>query len=163
MHLHRFLWRDIQEEEISEYAITRVNIGDRPAGCIAQLAMRETAKLTKFAHLEEDCRVLEENSYVDDILTSHNNQERLNEIINRLEEILTAGGFALKPWVRSWQSERSEVGGPTQGPEESISQAKTRTPKPAKRQRQQVFRHRIIGRRVQAVHYGFHQLLSKEK
>ncbi len=146
VHLHRFLWKDTQEEEIGEYAITRVNIGDRPAGCIAQLAMRETAKLTKFAHLEEDCRVLE-NSYVDDILTSHNNQERLNEIINWLEEILTAGGFAHKPWVRSEQSERSEVGGPTQGPEESISQA----------------RHRIIGRRVQAVHYGFYQLLSKEK
>ncbi|KAI2666736.1 Pro-Pol polyprotein [Labeo rohita] len=27
-------------------------------------------------------------------------QERLNEIINGLEEILTAGGFALKPWLR---------------------------------------------------------------
>ncbi len=62
---------------------------------------------------------------MDDILISHNNQERLNEIINWLEQILTAGGFALKPWVRSGQSGRSEVGAPTQGPEESISQAKT--------------------------------------
>ncbi len=62
---------------------------------------------------------------MDDILTSHNNQERLNEIINGLDEILTAGGLALKPWVRSGQSGRSEVGAPTQGPEESISQAKT--------------------------------------
>lgn len=29
MHLHRFLWRDSPDEEIREYAITRVNIGDR--------------------------------------------------------------------------------------------------------------------------------------
>ncbi|KAJ8009691.1 hypothetical protein DPEC_G00094140 [Dallia pectoralis] len=62
MHLHRFLWRDQQDEEIGEYVITRVNIGDRPAGCIAQLAMRETARLAKFSHLEESRRVLEEDS-----------------------------------------------------------------------------------------------------
>lgn len=43
------------EEELKEYAITRVNIGDRPAGCIAQLSMRETAKLSTFAHLMEEC------------------------------------------------------------------------------------------------------------
>lgn len=31
MHLHRFLWRDTQDEEIGEYGITRVNIGDQQA------------------------------------------------------------------------------------------------------------------------------------
>ncbi len=79
--------------------------------------MRETERLERFVNLEEECRVLEEDSYVDDILTSHNNQERLNKIINGLEEILTASGLALKPWVRSGQSGRSEVGAPTQGSE----------------------------------------------
>ena len=108
MHLHRFLWRDTQDEEIGEYAITRVNIGDRPAGCIAQLAMQETARLTKFSHLEEARRVLEEDSYVDDILTSHNDPNRLEEITKEIEGILIAGGFSLKPWVRSGQSGRQE-------------------------------------------------------
>lgn len=28
MHLHRFLWRDDHSEEMGEYAITRVNIGE---------------------------------------------------------------------------------------------------------------------------------------
>lgn len=65
MQLHRFLWKDTQEEEIGEYAITRVNVRDCPAGCIAQLAMHETARLTKLAHLKEERGVLEENSYVD--------------------------------------------------------------------------------------------------
>ncbi len=50
---------------MQEYAVTRVNIGDRPAGCIAQLAMRETAGLAAFAHLKEEQRVLEEDSYVE--------------------------------------------------------------------------------------------------
>ena len=71
VHLHRFLWRDSENEELEEYAITRVNIGDKPAGCIAQLAMRETANLPPFTHLEEERQVLQNDSYVDDILTSH--------------------------------------------------------------------------------------------
>lgn len=54
VHLHRFLWRDSEEEELGEYAVTRVNIGDKPAGCIAQLAMRETANLPQFSHVEEE-------------------------------------------------------------------------------------------------------------
>lgn len=106
MHLHRFLWRNSEDEEIEEYAITRVNIGDRPAGCIAQLAMRETAKLPMFTRLKEERRVLEEDSYVDDILTSHNDLEKLDETTKGVEEILKAGGFFLKPWVRSGQSGR---------------------------------------------------------
>lgn len=106
MHLHRFLWRDSPDEEISEYAITRVNIGDKPAGCIAQLAMRETASLPDFIHLDVERRVIEEDSYVDDLLTSHNDLERLDEITARVEEILKAGGFFLKPWIRSGQSGR---------------------------------------------------------
>ena len=75
-------------------------------GCIAQLAMRETAKLSMFAHLEEERRILEEDSYVDDVLTSHNDLKKLDENTKRVEEILKAGGFFLKPWVRSGQSGR---------------------------------------------------------
>lgn len=108
MHLHRFLWRDAEDGEIEEYAITRVNIGDRPAGCIAQLAMRETAKLSMLTHLKEERRILEEDSYVDDVLTSRNDLEKLDEDTKRVEEILKAGGFFLKPWVRSGQSGRQE-------------------------------------------------------
>ncbi|KAK7879276.1 hypothetical protein WMY93_033942 [Mugilogobius chulae] len=119
MHLHRFLWRDRPEEKISEYAITRVNIGDRPAGCIAQLAMRETAKLPMFAHFEEERRILEEDSYVDDILTSNNDLNQLHKNTKTVEEILQAGGFFLKPWVLSGQSGRQkacpEEGAPASG------------------------------------------------
>lgn len=119
VHLHRFLWRDTPGEEIGEYAITRVNIGDRPAGCIAQVAMRETARLTKFVHLEEERRVLEEDSYVDGILTSHNDLERLNKITERVEEILRSGGFSLKPWGRSGQSGRKGTAARIQGEKKS--------------------------------------------
>lgn len=70
------------------------------------LAMRETAILSMFAHLKEECRVLEEDSYVEDILTSHNDLEQLNNTTKTVEEVLKAGSFHLKPWVRSGQSGR---------------------------------------------------------
>ena len=105
-HLHRFVWRDSPADEIQDFAIQRVNIGDRPAGCIAQLAMRETARLPEFVEYAEGRRVIEEDTYVDDILTSHDCAEQLKKITKQVETILQAGGFALKPWTFSGQSGR---------------------------------------------------------
>ncbi|KAK7889795.1 hypothetical protein WMY93_025355 [Mugilogobius chulae] len=109
VHLHRFLWRDSEDQAIEDYAITRVNIGDKPAGCIAQVAMRETANLPQFRHFTAERRVVEEDAYVDDILTSHNDLVQLKTLTSNVEEILKAGGFHMKPWVYSGQSGRAKA------------------------------------------------------
>lgn len=83
-------------------------MGDKPAGCIAQVAMLETAKLPQFSDMMEERRVIEEDSYVDDLLTSHNYPHRLNEIQEGVEKILRAGGFYLKTWIWSGQSGRRD-------------------------------------------------------
>lgn len=111
VHLHRFLWRDNEDAEMEDFAITRVNMGDKPAGCIAQIAMRETANLPVFDNFREERRVIEEDTYVDDILTSHNNIDHLKLLTCNIEQILKAGGFFMKPWVYSNQSGRKEPGG----------------------------------------------------
>lgn len=73
--------------------------------------MRETASLPSFVHLEDESRVNEEDSYVDDLLTSHNDLKRLDKITERVEEILKAGGFFLKPWVRAkWEARNGDSG-----------------------------------------------------
>lgn len=69
--------------------------------------MRETANLPQFAVMVEERRVLVEDSYVDDILTSHDDLRILEKITKGVEKILKAGGFSLKPWVLSGQSGRS--------------------------------------------------------
>lgn len=69
--------------------------------------MRETASLPQFAAMVEERRVLIEDSYVDDILTSHNDLKMLEKITKGMEKILRAGGFSLKLWVLSGQSGRS--------------------------------------------------------
>lgn len=90
--------------------------------------MREKAKLPTFAYLQDERRVLDEDSYVDDILTSHNSLESLIKITQGVEEILNAGGFFLKPWVWSGQSGRQEETGDIKSEEttlQSESQRKT--------------------------------------
>lgn len=108
VHLHRFLWRDDPKEEIADFAVVRVNIGDKPAGCIAQVAMRETANLPQFESMIPERHILTEDCYVDDILTSHNDFKVLTKMTEGVEEILKAGGFSLKPWVLTGQSGRGE-------------------------------------------------------
>lgn len=107
VHLHRFLWRDKPEDEIGVFDVVRVNIGDKPAGCIAQVAMRETANLPQFTSMVEELWILTEDCYVDDILTSHDDLQTLIKMTKGVEEILKAGGFSLKPWVLTGQSGRS--------------------------------------------------------
>ncbi len=68
----------------------------------------ETANLPSFAHLEEERRVLQHDSYVDEILTSHNDLRQLQSIVANIELILNAGGFHLKPWIFSGQGGRGE-------------------------------------------------------
>lgn len=46
---------------------------------------------------------LVEDSYMDDILTSHT-FKRLDKCTKRVEEIPKAGGFFFKPWVQSGKS-----------------------------------------------------------
>lgn len=108
VHLHQFLWRDDPKEEIVKFAVVRVNIGDKPAGCIAQVAMRETANLPQFSSILEERRILTEDCYVDDILTSHDDLDALLETTKRVEEILEAGSFSLKSWILAGQSGRSK-------------------------------------------------------
>lgn len=60
------------------------------------------ASLPTSAHLKDECRVLEKDSYVYDL------DRKLDKIIGGIEEILNAGGFFLKPWVSSGQSGRGK-------------------------------------------------------
>ena len=107
VHLHRFLWRDNPDDEIGVFAVVRVNIDDKPYGCIAQVAMRETANLPQFAVVAERW-ILTEDYYVDDVLTSHNDLQTLIKMTKGVEDTLKAGGFSLKPWVLTGQSGRGE-------------------------------------------------------
>ncbi len=112
VHVHRFLWRDSPEDEIEDYAVVRVNMGDKPAGCIAQVAMRETAMLPQFSDMKEERRVIDEDSYVDDLLTSHNDPHLSKRDSKGSGVYIESGRLlpqALGPVRSKWEAGRDRV------------------------------------------------------
>ena len=64
---HLFLWRDFDTSvEPKTYAMTVVNMGDKPSATIAQIALRKTAEEAK-EEFPESIEIILQNSYMDDI------------------------------------------------------------------------------------------------
>ena len=105
---HLFLWRNLETTvKPRTYAMTVVNMGDRPASAIAQTALRMTAE-----EAEEDypaaSSLLIRNSYMDDIPGSVASVEEGMKLMQETEQILKAKGFKMKKWTFSGQTQRKE-------------------------------------------------------
>ena len=98
-HTHRMLWRNGEtNREPDHLVLTRVTFGDKPSGAIATIAMRETAEMSKVTHPEE-CKVIKNDSYVDDILSSRNKTSEVVAITKGIDNVLKKGDFVIKHWV----------------------------------------------------------------
>ena len=76
------------------YCTTTVNFGDKPAGCIAIAAIRETAE--RYSGSSDAAFYLKNRTYVDDCVTGAGSIPELKKISNDLEEIVAKGGFKFK-------------------------------------------------------------------
>ena len=108
-HLHRFLWPNQESGNIETYVIQRLNIGDRPAACLAMLAMKLTAILPGNNYLEQAVDTVTKSTYVDDILDSTNSKEESVVLQQGIDEILRKGGFKVKAWIHSGESPTSSA------------------------------------------------------
>ena len=95
-HVHRILWRDLNTDRPPDhYVCLVVPFGDKPSGCIAITAMHETAK--KYNDLSpEAAETILKDTYVDDILKSVPDINQAMNLIAKVEEILSKGGFKIK-------------------------------------------------------------------
>lgn len=97
-HCHRFLWRNLEtDKDPNVYVMTRVNMGDKPAGAISTEAVYKTASMfkDKFPDVAE---LLLKSTYVDDIVDS---VETIEDAVNlgiNAEWVLSQTGFKLKYW-----------------------------------------------------------------
>ena len=106
--MHLFLWRGLQTDEMPKtYAITAVNMGDRPASAIAQTALRKTALEASDSHPEAS-KLIIDNSYMDDIPGSKTSDQVGKQIMSDIESILQARGFKIKVWRFSGQKNTNE-------------------------------------------------------
>jgi hypothetical protein len=95
-HVRRFLWRFGEgSREPTIFVTTRVNYGDRPAGCIAIVAVRETA--SRFGEGKEKATwFLKNRTNVDNATGGANSLEAAKQVLQDMEDILENGGSALR-------------------------------------------------------------------
>jgi hypothetical protein len=88
-HVRRILWRfGDKSKEPTIFVTTRVNYGERPAGCIAIAAVRETAD--RFGKGRETAAwVLKNRTYMDDATGGASSTEK--------------PGRCLRTWRTSWK------------------------------------------------------------
>ena len=101
--MHLFLWRNLQSEtKPSTYAMTVVNMGDRPAAAIAQIALRKTAEQATDKYPEASKLVIN-NCYMDDIPASTESEEGGMKLMKQITSLLGERGFKIKGWKFSGQ------------------------------------------------------------
>jgi hypothetical protein len=100
-HVRRILWRfGDRAKEPTIFVTTRVNYGDRPAGCIAIAAVGETA--ARFGKGKETAAwFIRNRTYVDDATGGASSTEAARRLSQDMEDILENGGFRFKETVMS--------------------------------------------------------------
>ena len=99
---HLFLWRNLdQSKEVKTYAMTNLNMGDRPSSAIAQTALQKTAMESMNVY-PEACTTILRNSYMDDIPGSVENHEKAFKVMKQIELLLEPKGFKIKEWLWSY-------------------------------------------------------------
>ena len=93
----RFLWRNLEDRAPDVWCVTRVNMGDNPAGDIAVEAKDLTAE--RFKEVSPDTSsFIVGSAHVDDLIDSVPTEEAAHKLASDAETILQKGGFKLKEW-----------------------------------------------------------------
>ena len=99
---HLFLWRDCDMSvKPTTYAITAVNMGDRPSAMIAQVALRKTAEAAAGIY-PESAKIILKNSYMDDIPASVKTEEEAVQRMSEIDQILEQKGFKIKKCINAF-------------------------------------------------------------
>ena len=104
-HVHRFLWRNMDTNKTPDiYVITAVNIGDRPSGTIATVALRKTAIMGSKVY-PKAAEIVLESTYVDDIVNSVSSKDEADSITKDICSLLQPGNFHIKGWNISGETD----------------------------------------------------------
>jgi hypothetical protein len=104
-NLHRVMWRGGDTSaEMKVYTTTTVNFGDKPAGCIAIAAARETAAMDE-GEFREAAWFLQNRTYVDDATAGADSMDRLETLSGEMEAVAKRGGFEFKETLMSEDKE----------------------------------------------------------
>ena len=96
--MHLFLWRFDEMERPQYFAMTALNMGDKPSSAIAQICLKLAAKDSSTEH-PAAADIINNNSYMDDILGSSTTSTQREEHTSSITSILKSRGFHIKEWI----------------------------------------------------------------
>ncbi|XP_074645856.1 uncharacterized protein LOC141902115 [Tubulanus polymorphus] len=96
----RFLWRESDDQKVKIYRMNRVVFGLKcsPYTCIKTIL--EHVKSNKDDY-PAACQQLEENLFVDDVLSGETNSNGVSRLANDMKFVLEKGGFPLRKFLSS--------------------------------------------------------------
>jgi len=95
---HRFLWRDSQNEEPSEYEFNRVVFGVNASPFLAQFVSQENARKNAFDFPLAAETVLN-STYMDDSIDSVMTEEKGIELYTQLSQLWQKAGMKARKWL----------------------------------------------------------------
>ncbi|XP_055714381.1 uncharacterized protein LOC129808619 [Phlebotomus papatasi] len=118
---HRILWRDNTREAVKEYQLNTVTYGTGPATYLSvrvlkQLAIDEGDKYPKAAN------ILQQDFYVDDMLTGAHSQEEAEEIYIQITKLMALGQMNIRKWTSNSMELMQKI--PEESREKGIIQIK---------------------------------------
>ncbi|XP_058827620.1 uncharacterized protein LOC131687546 [Topomyia yanbarensis] len=96
-HLQRILWRESPEEPIKIFELTTVTYGTASAPYLATKCLTKLGKDSESTH-PIAARVIQEDFYVDDMLSGADSIEEANALISEVTQVTNSAGFTLRKW-----------------------------------------------------------------
>ena len=105
-HCHHFLWRDQDScRKPDTYIMQRVNMGDHPPAAIVTEALFMTADLAQ-ERLPKAACLIKSSNYMDELITSVVDKQAALVLTNEMDTVLRYGGFEIKCWQLTGETER---------------------------------------------------------
>ncbi|XP_055543757.1 uncharacterized protein LOC129729271 [Wyeomyia smithii] len=102
--LQRILWRDSPSDPVKSYKLTTVTYGTASAPYLATKCLQTLAKQGCQSY-PIGARAVEEDFYVDDMLSGADSIEQARELVSQTSQLLKSAGFVL----RKWRTNKKEV------------------------------------------------------
>lgn len=97
-NLQKIIWRDNSNELLREYKLTSVTYGTKAAPFLAMMTLKQLASDEGHKYLSPAKQVLEEDFYMDDLLSGSHSISKAMQLQADLISLLKSGGFNLRKW-----------------------------------------------------------------
>ncbi|MEO0404760.1 MAG: hypothetical protein AAF193_07815, partial [Bacteroidota bacterium] len=114
-NVHRFLWRENQDESPKTYCMTRVTFGviSSPFEAIATVQHHAKASEDKFPTAAKE---VIKNMYVDDYLSGEEDVDKAHVLHKELYDMMKYGGFELVKWYTNSEELKNRISPELRGP-----------------------------------------------